>query len=526
MNAVLEKAQAEVTINNDDALSKIDVSDAAVLSSIPIKDKEGKTINTTGLLFEVSLDAPSNQTVRVNYATADGTALADEDYVAKNQVLTFKAGETTKNVFVEVALDDLPEADETVYLDFTNPVNATLIRDRAIGTIEEMRSLSVSDVEVSLGSTEALFTVGLDRPSVQGVFVDYATVDGTAQAGLDYNDTKGRLFIKAGETSATVAVPLIDNNLTAEDSFFLNLSQPNYVAIADDLGQATIVNDSPLQHIGEVGRVSEFNHHRQTIELDHSYTNPVVFAMPLSYNGGDPAIARITDIKNDSFSVYLQEPEYRDGKHTLESFSYLVLEAGTWELADGDLLEVGTIKTNGTTTSQWEKIDFAADFDLTPAILSQVQTKNGSQFVRTRQKSSSVDGFQLTMEEEEALKHSGHKTETLGWLAIEPGSGSWNGLEYQAERTGVDIDHTWDTISFEPTFDTAPNLLASLSSFRGGDSAGLRYRNLDTAEVQLKVEEDRSLDNETRHVNEIVDFLAIAGSGDLTAVAYDPSTLI
>ena len=525
VNAVLERTQAEVTLNNDDALPGINVSDAAVLSNIPITDESGRTINTTGLLFEVSLDAVSNQTVKVNYTTADGTALADEDYTAKNQVLTFRAGETVKNVFVEVALDNVPEADETVYLDFTNPVNATLKRDRAVGTIEEMRSLSVSDVRVSRDSTEALFTVSLDRPSVQGVFANYATVDGTAQAGVDYSNTAGRLFIKAGETSATVAVPLIDSNLTAEDNFFLNLSQPNYVSIADDLGQATIADNSPVQQIGEVG-TANLNHHRQTIELNRTYNNPVVFAMPLSYNGGDPAIARITDIRQDSFSVYVQEAEYRDGRHTVESFSYLVLEAGTWELADGNLLEVGTIETNGTTTSKWEKIDFATDFDLTPAILSQVQTKNGGQFVRTRQKFSSVDGFELTMEEEEALKHSGHKTETLGWLAIEPGSGSWNGLKYQAERTGAKIDHTWDKVSFEPSFDTVPNLLASLSSFEGSDSAGLRYRNLDVAKVQLKVEEDRSLDNETNHVNEIVDFLAIAGSGDLTAVAYDPSTLI
>ncbi len=36
------------------------------------------------------------------------------------------------------------------------------------------------------------------------------------------------------------------------------------------------------------------------------------------------------------------------------------------------------------------------------------------------------------------------------------------------------------------------------------------------------VEEDQSLDSEIAHVNEIVDFLAIAGIGDLTAIAYEP----
>ncbi|MGD1920885.1 MAG: hypothetical protein ACFCAD_19590, partial [Pleurocapsa sp.] len=57
----------------------------------------------------------------------------------------------------------------------------------------------------------------------------------------------GRLLIKAGEASATIAVPLIDNNLTEEDeTFFLNLTSPKYVSIEDARGQATITNDDPI----------------------------------------------------------------------------------------------------------------------------------------------------------------------------------------------------------------------------------------------------------------------------------------
>ncbi|MBE9047317.1 hypothetical protein IQ255_23445 [Pleurocapsales cyanobacterium LEGE 10410] len=275
---------------------------------------------------------------------------------------------------------------------------------------------------------------------------------------------------------------------------------------------------NPAQHIGELG-TSRLNHLNQTIQFDNSYNNPVVFAMPLSYNGGDPAIARITDIQSDSFSVYVQEAEYKDGKHVSENFSYLVLEAGTWELADGTILEVGTLNTNGVTTSRWESIDFESDFQDTPAILSQVQTDNDSQFVRTRQQASSVDGFKLSMEEEEALKYSGHGTETVGWLAMESSSGTWDGLDYQAGQVGTKVDHTFDTIDFAQTFDQAPNLLAGLSSYNGSDSAGLRYRSLGSSQVQLKVEEDRSFDREIAHVGEMVDFLAIAGSGDLSATA-------
>ncbi len=317
-------------------------------------------------------------------------------------------------------------------------------------------------------------------------------------------------------SSGTYNVSFSDNGQTIGSTQQVDIGSQN---VKLDLNTDNLVS---LQNIGEVGRINNLNHHSQTIQLNGNYTNPVVFALPLSYNGADPAIARITDIQNDSFSVYLQEPEYRDGRHGRESFSYVVLEIGTWELADGTILEVGTVNTNSTTVKNWETIDFSSDFQETPVILSQVQTDAGSQFVRTRQKSASVDGFELAMEEEEALKSSGHARETVGWLAIESGEGSWGSLEYEAGHTGTNINHNWGEINFSQNFDEAPNLLASISSYNGGDPSGLRSTNLGSSQVQIKIEEDRSLDSEIYHINEMVDFLAIAGTGDLMAMAYDP----
>ena len=312
----------------------------------------------------------------------------------------------------------------------------------------------------------------------------------------------------------TYDVSFADNERTLGSTSQITIDLQN---VKLDLNTDNISVPPLTQHIGEVGRLN-LSHIGQTIQLDNTYTNPVVFAMPLSYNEGDPAIARITDIQSDSFSVYVQEAEYKDGRHLTEDFSYLVLEAGTWELADGTALEVGTLDTDEVTTSQWESINFSSDdFQDTPTILSQVQTDNDSQFVRTRQQAASVDGFKLSMEEEEALKNSGHGTETVGWLAMEAGSGTWDGLDYQAGSTGTNIDHTFGTVDFDRTFDEAPNLLARLSSYNGENSAGLRYDSLGTSGVQLKVEEDQSFDREINHVDEMVDFLAIAGLGDLSA---------
>ena len=271
--------------------------------------------------------------------------------------------------------------------------------------------------------------------------------------------------------------------------------------------------------MGEIGTISALDHVNQTIQLNNSYLNPVVFALPVSFNDADPAIARITDIQDDNFSVYLQEGEYDDGIHSAESVSYIVLEAGEWELPDGTLLEVGTLDTNSTTKSRWSSIDFESDFSATPAILSQVQTDNDEQFVRTRQKSADITGVKLALEEEEIFKFSGHGTETVGWLAMESGSGDWDGLEYEVGKTGRKVNHSWDLIDFGQSFEESPNLLASLASFRGGNAAGLRYDNLGSSSVEFKIEEDQTKDREIWHRRESVDFLAIAGSGDLSAFA-------
>ena len=273
--------------------------------------------------------------------------------------------------------------------------------------------------------------------------------------------------------------------------------------------------------IGEVGTISNLNPLNQTITLNNTYTNPLVFALPVSYNDEEPAIARINDINSDSFSVYLKEPEYLDDQHADETITYLVIEAGTWELENGTRIEVGSLDTDKMTTSSWENLNFESDFPQTPAVLSQVQTDNGTQFVRTRQKGKSVSGFELSLEEEEALKSSGHATETVGWLAIETGSGSWSGFDYTVGSTAEEIDDSWDTVSFGQTFATTPNILASLSSYVGADPAGLRYRNLGSSQVQVKVEEDQSFDSEMGHIDESVDFLAIAGSGNLSAKSVD-----
>ncbi|MEO1692503.1 MAG: calcium-binding protein, partial [Cyanobacteria bacterium J06631_6] len=351
------------------------------------------------------------------------------------------------------------------------------------------------------------------------------------------NDT---IYFGAGIDLGRLNVNFEDNDLvfSMTDSLEDRLVVENYAASADSIesidiqGQIfsteeiiALKSEPQPETIGEFGQVNNFDHNSQTIEFDRNYENPVVFALPLSRNGSAPSVVRITDIQDDSFTAYLQEAEYNDGVHTKESFSYMVLEAGTWELDNGALLEVGNVDTHLVTAQGWSEIDFAADFADTPVVLSQVQSNNDAQFVRTRQKQSSIDGFSLSLEEEEALRKSGHAQETVGWLAIDAGEGDWGELQYEAGHTGRKVNHRYHSLEFEQEFTNEPSLFASLASFYGSGAAGLRYKNLDETRVHIMVEEDQSFDREMLHTREVVDFLAIAGTGDLSAIAYEADGL-
>jgi len=90
---------------------------------------------TTPLSFAVTLTAPSTKPVTVNYATADGSARAPDDYQATSGTLTFNPGDTLKTVTVAVKGDTVNETDETFSLNLTSPANAAISRAQAFGTI-------------------------------------------------------------------------------------------------------------------------------------------------------------------------------------------------------------------------------------------------------------------------------------------------------------------------------------------------------------------------------------------------------
>ena len=228
--------------------AKLSVSDATIL--------EGNAGTTTAAVV-VSLDAPASKPVTVNYATANGTAIAGADYLSTAGTLTFARGETHKTIQIPVTGDRVREPDETFFVNLSGAQGARIADGTGVVTVADNEPrISIGDAEGTpevgyvgdplLGNTYTIyptliFTVSLATAYDEAVTVNYATADGTALAGVDYVAASGTLTFEPGETTKIIAVQVTGNFLQLDEWFSVNLSGVSGNAqILDGQGIGTI----------------------------------------------------------------------------------------------------------------------------------------------------------------------------------------------------------------------------------------------------------------------------------------------
>ena len=251
-NVVFETSRGEFSIEEDDAAQ---VTIANVTKS--------ETDDTA--IFTVTLDRVVDHDVQIDYATSNGTATAGTDFESATGTLTIAAGETTGSIVVTLSDDQLVEWDETFGIQLSNPQsggrNVSISQNSATGTIQDNDSATVSVGDVSVAEVadgQANYVISLSQPVDHDVTIDFTTVDDTAKAGSDYTAKTGRVSIAAGETSATVSVDLLNDNIAENDeSFSFEISGVSASGRAVSIGDATATgiiadDDQSLIRINDV----------------------------------------------------------------------------------------------------------------------------------------------------------------------------------------------------------------------------------------------------------------------------------
>jgi hypothetical protein len=197
---------------------------------------------------------PGPGPIAVQYSTADGSAVAGLDYQPRSGTLVFQPGEASKTIPVLVMNDGVASADKKFLVELSNPSNAhlgTAVGEATITDANRLISIGETTVaEPASGTTDATFHVSitssgsgteLPAPSPRTITVQYATTDGSAVAGRDYQPTIGTLVFLPGETSKTLSVTVMNDHVAGADkTFYVELSNPSQAKLGHSLGQATI----------------------------------------------------------------------------------------------------------------------------------------------------------------------------------------------------------------------------------------------------------------------------------------------
>jgi chitinase len=291
-NETLTANVAEVTgatVADGTGLGKILNDDGPTLSIADVAMAEGQS-GTQLATFTVALSTAAAVPVTYNIATANGSATAGSDYVAKTlNGQSIPAGSLTKTFTVTLNGDTTVEGNETFTVTLFSPVGATLFDEQAVGTLlnDDGPTLSITDVQVvegASGQAKAIFTVKLSQVAAVPVTYSISTANGTATSSSgDYvaRSLTGET-IPAGQLQRSFPVNVNgDAAVEANETFTANITTSSGASRFDAQGVATILNDDgPTLSVGDVtategqGGLKTFTF---TASLSQAAAGPVYF---------------------------------------------------------------------------------------------------------------------------------------------------------------------------------------------------------------------------------------------------------
>ncbi len=242
-----------------------------------------------------------------------------------------------------------------------------------------------------------------------------------------------------------------------------------------------------------------------TINLTEPLDDPVI-VFTTSVNG-DPFVINIYDRllnaegQTIGFRFYIEEWEYTDGLHPeLEVINWLAVEKGVHTLSDGRIIEAG----EGVAGNTYETVNFDADFTQAPVVVSSVFANSNVITVDSHLANITSDSFSLRVQEEQGQDNI-HSPETIGWIAIEPGSDS-NGA---AGTAVVFKNATEDPATFFTGVSyNDPVFIADAQTSNDPDNSVVNIVNATNTSVQFQITEEQSADLEMDHGNEDVGIVA------------------
>ena len=207
-------------------------------------EHDGERAFTLEIVFSETPAGMKNRTLRDALRVTNGavTRVRQVNHVPAHRIVTVQPT-GHQAVDIELAPSGACDTDRALCTEAGGRLETALL-----ARIRGPAALRVADAEVREGPGAMLaFAVTLDRATSLTVSVDYATSDGTAQAGSDYTATSGSVTFAPDQTAKTVNVAVLDDSHDeGTETLTLTLTNPSGAYLEDGTATGTITNTDAM----------------------------------------------------------------------------------------------------------------------------------------------------------------------------------------------------------------------------------------------------------------------------------------
>ena len=366
--------------------------------------------DTAGISVSLSgtsvIEGGSSQTMTV---TLDSEPVAEVvvttssnsvDLTLSKASLTFNSAnwDTPQSLTIEATDDAIYEAAETGRVTLSASTSsdglysglASQTFDFAITDNESEPVVSVADISLveTDGNVSVSVSVSVNPVSYQSITIGYTTQNDTALAGQDYQAAAGNVVIDAGDSSATIGLTVLGDNLVeGDEDFMLSLSSLSLgsFALGGDSARLTITDDDASALITNLTS-SESSLSATLLSsttlvcsfTDADYTSASDYLLSLSMRGPDNATEYVLCTATPTSGVCLGggSPTLTEPSPGQYQMSYV------WDplvgLPDGDY-DIECSISDGSNTTQSDFADYpdVITLDSTAATVTEVREASG-----------------------------------------------------------------------------------------------------------------------------------------------------
>lgn len=226
-----------------------------------------------------------------------------------------------------------------------------------------------------------------------------------------------------------------------------------------------------------------------TLPFENSFATPPVFLANMqSYHGSNTATLRVTEITENSVSLFVEEEQSRDEEvgHGFESVGYFAIDSG-------DIVGRTIIGESGQVFDldrAWQTIELEQDY-LEPVIVAAVNSRNEEDPGVIRIRNVTSNSFEMHFEEWNYLDQN-HAPEMASYVVFEAGIHTLrDGTVIEARNTTV--DEQWTPVAFANDFGgEAPVVFSQIGSVNGPATATTRLKNINDLGFEVQVQEEEA----------------------------------